>query len=168
MRPKDDFFCFVLQSPHFHQYPFVLSQFHRNRYSGYDCSLTLCPVGDDPATYEDHVEVQLMQCLANKGNFTLSFRQAETDLLYPGITAVELKAALEKLHTIDHVNVYFKQDIMYVHDMFVILIRSVRCLLLVWFLQCLHHLSPNFHHLLFINNCSSSFIVNFYSSMLNP
>lgn len=82
-------------------------------YSGYDCSLTLCPVGDDPATYEDHVEVQLMQCLANKGNFTLSFRQAETDLLYPGITAVELKAALEKLHTIDHVNVYFKQDIMY-------------------------------------------------------
>ena len=43
----------------------------------YDCSLMDCPIGDDPGTYEDHVEVQLLQCVANGGNFSLSFRQVD-------------------------------------------------------------------------------------------
>jgi hypothetical protein len=82
-------------------------------FDGYDCSLKLCPMGDDAGTYEDHVEVQLLQCLANNGNFTLSFRQAKTELLYPNTSAIELKAALVKLKTIDNINVYFLQDIQY-------------------------------------------------------
>lgn len=76
-------------------------------FSGYDCSLKDCPVGDDPGTYEDHVEVQMLQCTADAGNFTLSFRQSVTPPLPFDINAVELQAALAALDTILNVNVYF-------------------------------------------------------------
>lgn len=79
-------------------------------YSGYDCSLVDCPVGDDPGTYEDHQEVQLLQCVADAGNFTISFRQAVTPPLSYNITAKELREALIALPTIYNVNVYFSQD----------------------------------------------------------
>eukprot|EP01038_Epipyxis_sp_PR26KG_P005240 gene5240-7282_t len=80
-------------------------------YSGYDCSLKDCPTGDDPGTYEDHVEVQLLQCIANGGNFTLSFRQAITEKLSSNITAIELQDALLKLPTIGQkLRVYFIRD----------------------------------------------------------
>lgn len=79
-------------------------------YSGYDCSLIDCPVGDDPGTYEDHVEVQLLQCYGNSGNFTLSFRQKETEILSHNVTADELQAALSALSSIKNVSVYFIKD----------------------------------------------------------
>lgn len=79
-------------------------------FNGYDCSLHQCPEGDDPGTYTDHHEVQLLQCIANDGNFSLSFRQAETRLLYADITAEGLQEALVELKTLLNVNVYFYKD----------------------------------------------------------
>jgi hypothetical protein len=79
-------------------------------FSGYDCSEKLCPTGDDPGTYDDHSELQLLQCIADEGNFTLSFRQQETVVLSYNITASELQAALSALPTIRDVLVYFSQD----------------------------------------------------------
>lgn len=79
-------------------------------FSGYDCSLVDCPRGDDPGSYEDHTEVQLLQCVANGGNFTLSFRQSVTPPLSFNTTAGELRSALTALPTIDNIYVYFIAD----------------------------------------------------------
>eukprot|EP00600_Ochromonadales_sp_CCMP1393_P009395 CAMPEP_0174968236 /NCGR_PEP_ID=MMETSP0004_2-20121128/8020_1 /TAXON_ID=420556 /ORGANISM="Ochromonas sp., Strain CCMP1393" /LENGTH=633 /DNA_ID=CAMNT_0016217443 /DNA_START=427 /DNA_END=2328 /DNA_ORIENTATION=+ len=79
-------------------------------FSGYDCSLKNCPVGDDQGTYEDHGEVQLLQCVADAGNFTLSFRQAVTPRLSYNITARELETVLNALPTVTNVQVYFISD----------------------------------------------------------
>lgn len=79
-------------------------------FSGYDCSLRDCVTGDDPGTYDDHVEVQLLQCIATTGNFSLSFRTGQTAILPASITASQLKHALEQLTAIQHISVYFAYD----------------------------------------------------------
>ena len=79
-------------------------------YSGYDCSLVDCPRGDDAGTYEDATEVQLLQCIANTGNFTLTFRQHTTPYLSYNITAQELQNELNKLHSVKKAAVYFVYD----------------------------------------------------------
>lgn len=66
-------------------------------YTGYDCSLRTCPTGDDPATYDDHVEVQLLTCSADAGYFTLTFRQHTTANIQYNATADEVRDALMKL-----------------------------------------------------------------------
>ncbi|CAN0226048.1 unnamed protein product, partial [Laminaria digitata] len=48
-------------------------------YSGYDCSERVCPTGDDPGSWGQNSEVQLITCQATNGTFTLTFRQEETD-----------------------------------------------------------------------------------------
>jgi hypothetical protein len=79
-------------------------------YTGYDCSLRECPGGDDPGTYDDHSEVQLLQCLAEAGNFSLAFRQSSTGLLSYNISAVDLQQALSALPSIRNVSVYYALD----------------------------------------------------------
>lgn len=79
-------------------------------YTGYDCSLRTCVRGDDPGTYEDHSEVQLLRCLADGGNFTLSFRGATTALTSYNVSAVELTERLARLPTIDHIDVFYLLD----------------------------------------------------------
>lgn len=76
-------------------------------YSGYDCSLRDCPRGNDLGTYEDHVEVQVLQCIADGGAFVLGFRQAETIRLPYNATDAEVEAALEDLTTLTDLNVTF-------------------------------------------------------------
>ena len=98
-----------------------------------------CPIGDDPGTYEDHVEVQLLQCVANGGNFSLSFRQVDVcmyvsvctevyvckcmyisvwmyvwlrRILPHSATAVDIQTALSALSTIDRAYVYFLTDVL--------------------------------------------------------
>lgn len=79
-------------------------------YTGFDCSLRECPMGDDPGTYDDHVEIQLLQCKANAGTFSLIFRRQETVQIPFNATAAELKAILEQLPNIPKVSVYFLRD----------------------------------------------------------
>jgi hypothetical protein len=42
-------------------------------YTGYDCSIRLCAEGDDPLTGSQNNDVQLFECHADFGTFTLSF-----------------------------------------------------------------------------------------------
>ena len=63
-------------------------------WDGYDCSLRKCPQGDDPGTYDQHVEVQLLECIADGGTFRLGFRQKWTPELPPTSTLPEVEAAL--------------------------------------------------------------------------
>lgn len=79
-------------------------------FTGYDCSQRICPKGDDPATYEDHVEVQLVQCLATSGYFRLGFRQQVTSLIPYNANASHIKTALEELATLTKLSVYFGLD----------------------------------------------------------
>ncbi|GMF13756.1 unnamed protein product [Phytophthora lilii] len=100
-------------------------------YFGYDCSLSKahrcfypviffltwlcismynaeeCPRGDDFYTDEDDIERQLVQCIADAGTFTLTFRDETTRNIPFGATAETIKVALEELSTIGEVNVTF-------------------------------------------------------------
>lgn len=63
-------------------------------WEGYDCTVRKCPQGDDPGTYDQSVEIQLLQCVADGGTFTLGFRQKVTPPLPPSITLPDLEEAL--------------------------------------------------------------------------
>jgi len=76
-------------------------------YGGYDCSERTCLEGDDPGTYDDNQEVQLLRCRATSGSFKLQFRQKHTVALNYDINQEDLKAALEALDTIYSVGVEF-------------------------------------------------------------
>jgi hypothetical protein len=43
-------------------------------YTGYDCSATICPFGDDPMTISQVDETQIIDCSATAGSFTVRFR----------------------------------------------------------------------------------------------
>mmetsp|Transcript_23907 Transcript_23907/g.49819 ORF Transcript_23907/g.49819 Transcript_23907/m.49819 type:complete len:798 (+) Transcript_23907:179-2572(+) len=79
-------------------------------WEGYDCSKRSCPIGDDPGTYDDVREVQLIRCYASSGTFTLTFRQKVTAALSWDITADELKSALESLDSISSVDVAYTRN----------------------------------------------------------
>jgi len=66
-------------------------------WTGYDCSEMECPLGDDPGTYGQYNELQLMQCTANAGNFKLSFRQEETKTIAYNASAEVVERKLEEL-----------------------------------------------------------------------
>ena len=76
-------------------------------YTGYDCSERTCILGNDPGTYNDVKEKQLIRCRATDGTFKLQFRQKATPALFYNITAPELTAALESLDSIYSVKVNF-------------------------------------------------------------
>lgn len=77
-------------------------------YQGYDCSEFACPSGDDPLTTTlTSNEVQLLQCQASEGTFTLIFNYDETVAIDFDATAAEFKAILEGLDSIHTVTVEF-------------------------------------------------------------
>lgn len=83
-------------------------------WAGYDCTLRTCPSGNDPGTSNDHVEVQLLQCTAASGSFTLTFRQQTTSAISATGTASDLRAALEALpNIVGRVDVWTLRDILY-------------------------------------------------------
>ena len=70
-------------------------------YEGYDCSLVMCPTGDDPETTDQRHETQMVRCIADSGAFTASFRSETTPLgVQFDATAAEFKAVLESLPSV--------------------------------------------------------------------
>lgn len=78
-----------------------------SQYEGYDCSQYVCPHADDPDTYDQRDEQQLIKCADadSSGNIVLTFRQQSTTPLSPTSTSAEVRAALEALSTIGEVSV---------------------------------------------------------------
>jgi hypothetical protein len=76
-------------------------------YEGYDCSLYMCPHGDDPYSTNQLDEKQVISCqdADTQGNIILTFRQQSTDIIAPSATVAEIKAALETLSTVSEVAV---------------------------------------------------------------
>jgi hypothetical protein len=76
-------------------------------WTGYDCSLRVCPFGDNPSTRSQVDEIQRITCQDDTmdGNIVFSFRQQNTEPLLPTATRADVKAALEALNNIDTVNV---------------------------------------------------------------
>jgi hypothetical protein len=73
-----------------------------------DVATGVCPRGDDPGTYGQHEEMQLLECKATGGTFAISFRQAVTPPLAWNASLPEFTAALNALPTIkDGVSVNF-------------------------------------------------------------
>lgn len=67
-----------------------------------------CPRGDDPSTYDDVIERQLMQCVATTGTFTLTFRDQTTADIPFNANEAAVKSALESLSTLKEVKVTFR------------------------------------------------------------
>lgn len=76
-------------------------------FEGYDCSLRSCPRGDDPETYGQVNEVQLIACAATGGTFKLGFRQEVTADIRWNATAQEVESAIEAMPTAGDVRVTF-------------------------------------------------------------
>ena len=70
------------------------------QYHGYDCSLLPCPSGDDVRTTGQVNEIQTVDCTADGGTFTLSFRGQTTITLDWDATESVVQAALQELYTI--------------------------------------------------------------------
>ena len=73
---------------------------------GYDCSLRSCPRGDDPLTTGQVPEIQSATCMGSSP-IKFGFRDAYTPFMKAGSTAHEIKMALQKLPTIEEVDVSF-------------------------------------------------------------
>lgn len=76
-------------------------------YTGYDCSLRDCPRGDDPGTYDDSVEIQLIKCVADGGTFRLGFRQQGSTPIAFDASAADVKASLETMSSLSSLTVTF-------------------------------------------------------------
>eukprot|EP00981_Chlorochromonas_danica_P010283 scaffold3079_cov187-Ochromonas_danica.AAC.10 len=77
-------------------------------YTGYDCSLMVCPTGDDPLTTGQSNEQQILSCTADVnggGSIVLTFREQSTTTLLPSATTAQVQAALEALSSIEVVSV---------------------------------------------------------------
>ena len=74
---------------------------------GYNCQQALCPKGDNPRTVNTNFsnEIQMLQCRADNGSFTLTFRENTTLPISINDTAAQLEYRLEQLYTIGDVSV---------------------------------------------------------------
>lgn len=77
------------------------------QYMGYDCSLMVCPFGDNPDTSNQLDERQILSCTDDgvDGTIVLTFREAVSEPILPSATRDDVKAALEALSTINEVAV---------------------------------------------------------------
>lgn len=65
--------------------------------TGYDCSRTLCPTGDDPLTLNQNNEVQIVQCIANTGSFVLFYNGVASANIAYDATALSVSQSLQKI-----------------------------------------------------------------------
>ena len=66
-------------------------------YSGYDCSVRTCPMGDDPLTTSQLNDVQLLECYADFGTFTLSFGRETTVPISVDASVADVTKAINAL-----------------------------------------------------------------------
>jgi len=81
-------------------------------YEGYDCSQRTCPYGDDPNTYGQLKEVQLVVCIASGGFFRLTWQSSiyttkTTTPLPWNATNAEVRLALEMMGNIGQATVRY-------------------------------------------------------------
>lgn len=69
-----------------------------------------CPTGDDPVTTGQSDEIQLLQCDATGGTFTLRFQRWTTVPLSFSASASDVKAALLLLPTIEDIQVSYSHS----------------------------------------------------------
>jgi hypothetical protein len=79
-------------------------------WEGHDCSLRSCPKGDDPLTYGQKREVQLLRCRGTVGSFELGFRQAKTGPILYNVSAAQLEEAIESMPNVGDVTVEFNNN----------------------------------------------------------
>lgn len=79
-------------------------------YTGYDCTEKVCPKGDDPVTYDQNDEIQVLQCFADSGSFKLKFRQMLTDPIPANASSLFLQNALSALPTVGPCRVFYIDD----------------------------------------------------------
>ena len=70
-------------------------------YSGYDCSRRTCARGDDPLTTLQNNEVQLLECHADFGTFTLSFGKKTTSPISVDASVSHVMDAINSLSSLD-------------------------------------------------------------------
>ncbi len=82
------------------------------KWTGYDCSLRVCPFGDDPNSDMQVDEMQSIKCqdLDMEGVIQFSFKQEVTAPLSPRSTLAELQAVLEALFGLDKVFVQYAEN----------------------------------------------------------
>lgn len=76
-------------------------------YDGYDCSISICPSGDDPLTPGGEQEKQLLHCNATEGKFVLFFDKKMSKTIDVRATKLETKAAIESIPMLGHVSLVF-------------------------------------------------------------
>jgi len=74
-------------------------------WEGYDCSKRKCQWGDDPGTYDDWPELQLLLCTGDEGTFDLTFRQQILEDIPWNTTAQLLEEDLESLTTLHDITI---------------------------------------------------------------
>ena len=74
-------------------------------YAGYDCSIRTCQTGDDPLTTGQNNDLQLVECHADFGTFTLSFRHETTTPISVDASVTELTKAINALPSVGEVGV---------------------------------------------------------------
>lgn len=76
-------------------------------WQGYDCAMRTCSLGDDPGTYGQFNELQLLECQASSGTFSLRFRQESTQPIPFNATVEMIEKSLESIPTINDIEVKF-------------------------------------------------------------
>jgi hypothetical protein len=76
-------------------------------YTGYDCSLRTCPLGDDPLTINQADEIQLITCQDSDltGTVLFTFRDVQGAAIQATATSAQIKAALQAIPTVGLVSV---------------------------------------------------------------
>jgi len=76
-------------------------------YSGYDCSLEMCPSGDDPLTSGGNQETQLLNCNAASGHFYLEFEGRHSTTIAITASVQDLEQSLLSIKGVGQVAVTF-------------------------------------------------------------
>ena len=82
-------------------------------YAGFDCSLQVCPSGDDPLTTSDTAqEIQLIKCIADNtsgGRIVLYFDGRPSTSIHVDASKSALKKALESIPLIEEVHITYSE-----------------------------------------------------------